>query len=135
MFLAGSLVCRRNKNIKSDIKDDLRIIFFLIPYKNKKMPVTLSSRNHVANLNEWLFSFTSDDRKKLENAADSLKNIHGDRIISLRIMPDPDSPKMWMIGGSARKNDDVSLFIKYLENQFHDDLPADTGWGDDESDD
>jgi hypothetical protein len=109
--------------------------FFLIPYKNKKMPVTLSSRNHVVNLNEWLFSFTSDDRKKLENAADSLKNVHGDRIISLRIMPDPDSPKMWMIGGSARKNDDVSLFIKYLENQFHDDLPADTGWGDDESDD
>jgi len=50
-------------------------------------------------------------------------------------MQDPDSPKMWMAGGSAKKDEDVSLILKYLENQFHDEIPVDSQWGDDEEDD
>lgn len=99
------------------------------------MAFTLSSRNHVTNLNEWLFSFSSNDLEKLREATESLKKIHGDRIISIRVMQDPDSPNMWMAGGSAAKDEDVSLFLKYLENQFHEDLPVDSNWGDDDADD
>jgi len=121
MFSAGSLVCRRNKNIKSDIKDDLRIIFFLIPYKIKKMVKTLSSfRPSIAN-NGWIFSVTCESKKDLEESLSKFKEVHSSKITNPRIIEDPDVIGFYTLGGTCKSKGDAELAILFIENTLHQD--------------
>jgi hypothetical protein len=89
------------------------------------MPATLSLRSHNAKLNEWLFSFTTKDINKLEECTREFRKIHSNKLVTSKIVSDPDVPGHYMFCGTCGTKEEVEFTIMYMENFFHDGKPSD----------
>ena len=89
------------------------------------MPISLSLKTHNVNLNEWAFSFTTKDVRKLYEAVSAFKKIHSHKLATSRVAEDPDVPSHYMFCGTCESKEDVDFTLMYMDNYFHEDNPID----------
>lgn len=89
------------------------------------MPISLSSKTHNLNLKEWAFSFTAKDHKKLQEAASEFKKIHSNKLLTSKIIEDPDVHNHYMFCGTCDSKEHVDFALMYMDNFFHEAGPID----------